>query len=272
MSTPKLYFWEGRSVYLGTQFVPLKRYTVTSDQLVVCLSGEIILSDDNDTISCRTILLRAGTEVRMEMADTSNAIIAIAYLNPISQDYAALNQGMAIELQGSHFHHQNEQFIIDQLLKIRDGSMNAGEAFAVFAPILKPADPENFQPTEFDPRIVKSVFRIMASVRENISMQDIADEVHLSESRLVKLFKQQIGIPITRFRLRYRILVGVLHLAMGKSVTDAALAAGFASTAHFSKCHVATMGIQPSYSFLKPPFIDIYIDATIVDRINSVEV
>ena len=74
--------------------------------------------------------------------------------------------------------------------------------------------------------------------------------MHLSESRLVKLFKQEIGIPITRYRLRYRVAVGAIYLAQGHSVTEAALAAGFASTAHFSKCFTAIIGIQPSTAFL----------------------
>lgn len=83
---------------------------------------------------------------------------------------------------------------------------------------------------------------IKHTVRENIPVSELAESVHLSESRLVKLFRNEMGIPITKYRLRYRLLVGVVYLAMNRSVTEAALAAGFASTAHFSKCHTATFG------------------------------
>jgi AraC-like DNA-binding protein len=269
MSVPKIIIWKDRSVYLGTHHVPLKKYTVTADQLVVCLSGQIdIHVDDGNVFTFRTALLKAGTNVTIDRADTTQAIIAIAYLSPISQDFSALQQSMAIELEGIGFHHKNETAIIETLIAIRDGNLTTENSYELFLQIMEPVDKINFKEKQFDPRIVAVVKRIKESVGENLSIQALAEEVHLSESRLVKLFKQQMGLPITRYRLRYRIFLGILHLCVGKSVTDAALAAGFASTAHFSKYFTSTMGIQPSTSFLKPPFVDITIDQSVLTTIT----
>lgn len=269
MSVPKLFIWENRSLYLGAVFIQLKKYTITSDQLIIATKGSIRIQEPGqEALECRSILLRAGSQVNMDISDARDAIISIAYLNPLGQDFTSLQQSMGLEIQGAYFHHRNEQRIIDTLVHIRDSNLSISDAEQNFLELLAPEDPSNFIAKEFDPRIITVVERLNELVRENVSIKSLADEVHLSESRLVKLFKQQIGLPITRYRLRHRIFISVLHLAVGKSVTEAALAAGFASTAHFSKCFTATMGIQPSASFLKPPFVDISIDEKVLANMD----
>jgi transcriptional regulator GlxA family with amidase domain len=122
---------------------------------------------------------------------------------------------------------------------------------------------------EFDPRIIAVIQRIRETVSENLSVNAFAESVYLSESRLEKLFKEQIGVPIRKYRLRYRVFIGTIQLALGRSVTDAALAAGFASSAHFSKSFSAINGIPPSTTFLKPPFLEVLIADEVLEAIYS---
>jgi AraC-like DNA-binding protein len=103
-----------------------------------------------------------------------------------------------------------------------------------------------------------------------MSVGDYAADVHLSESRLNKLFKHQIGIPITKYRLQIRLSVGIILLASGYTVTDAAYDAGFSSTAHFSTCFSDMIGAQPSTTFLKPPFMDTFISDDVLNYIQSI--
>jgi AraC-like DNA-binding protein len=257
-TVPKLYIWLNRTLYLGTMYVPLRKYTVAADQLVVCLSGEIILDlDEGHQESCRTILLRAGTTVDTSKLDARSAIIAICYLDPLGQDYAALRTAMLEHEGDSSAHHRDEEQVIETLRHIRDAHLPSAQAAALVENLIFPPELDRQKLPVCDPRIVKVIQLIKQTVRENIPVSDLAEAVHLSESRLVKLFRREMGIPITKYRLRYRLLVGVVYLAMNRSVTEAALAAGFASTAHFSKCHTATFGTPPSTAFLTPPFLDI---------------
>lgn len=255
---PKLYIWHNRSLYLGTMYIPLREYTVAADQLVVCLSGEIVLlNDDGTRRSFRSLLLRAGTPVDMSRADTSNATIAICFLDPIGQDYFALREAMLEHEGTSSGVHRHEDRLIATLRHIRDERLPSGLAYALLEDLIFPPDLDREKLPACDPRIVTVINLIKLTVRENIPVGQLAEAVHLSESRLVKLFRSEMGIPITKYRLRYRLLVGVVYLALNRSVTEAALAAGFASTAHFSKCHAAMLGAPPSASFLTPPFLDI---------------
>ncbi len=150
MSVPKLYIWENRSLYLSTLFIQLKKYTITSDQLIVALEGSIHIQEPGqEALECRSMLLRAGTQINMDISDTRNAIIAIAYLNPLGQDFTALKQSMGLEIQGAFFHHNNEQHIIDTLLHIRDSSLSTSEAEQAFLDLLQPEDLHGSDPRKY---------------------------------------------------------------------------------------------------------------------------
>ena len=102
------------------------------------------------------------------------------------------------------------------------------------------------------------------SSNQNISIGEFAEQVYLSPSRLEKLFKEQVGIPITTYRLRYRVYIGVLHLALGASITDAAYASGFSNLAHFSRSFIAIHGVQPSFIFSHPVRLHTFISQEVL--------
>lgn len=257
---PRLYIWSKRSLYLGAHYVPEREYTVSWDQLVVCLEGEVILKlAEGSHRACRSILLRAGTTVPIEDIDTSKATLAVCYLNPIGQDYMALQTMMCGEVKGMHIDHATEAELVEQLLYVRNARLSSKQAYEKVESLVFPPHLAGREFRQFDERIITVVHTIKATVRDNLSVGRLAAEVHLSESRLVKLFKQQIGVPITKHRIGYRVFVGIVHLAVGYSITEAALAAGFASTAHFSKCFRASIGTQPSATFLSPPYLEVIL-------------
>jgi len=64
--------------------------------------------------------------------------------------------------------------------------------------------------------------------------------------RLIQLFKRTTGVPIRRFRVWQRIYTTILRVAEGDSLTAAAIAAGFADYAHFSRNFKEMSGVNPS--------------------------
>ncbi len=101
---------------------------------------------------------------------------------------------------------------------------------------------------ETDHRVKKTMELVRGYVGlEKISLSWLADQVHLSPGRLTHLFSSELGIPIQRFILWERLKFAVNEIVWKKSnLTDAALAAGFFDTAHFSRTFKAMMGIKPS--------------------------
>jgi len=240
--------------------MPYREHQVVSDKLMVCLQGKMMITLENGSkINTRTCLVKAGATFNNQYIDANNATMAIYYLAPLTQDYSALESLMLKALEGLHYNHPQEASLIQQLLNIRNESLSPEQAYILLRDFIVQPALQNILFREFDTRIIEVIQRIRDTVSENLNVNEFAEAVHLSESRLEKLFKEQIGIPITKYRLRYRVFIGILQLALGQSITDAALAAGFASSAHFSKSFSAINGIPPSTTFLKPPFLEVLI-------------
>jgi AraC-like DNA-binding protein len=265
----KLYIWVNQMLYLGVSPVPYRKHAIVSDKLIISLEGVIEITLENgNTIRSRTCLVKAGINFEKSNINTKNAVMAIYYIAPITQDYCALESIMSFATKGVHFDHPEEDVLIQSLLSIRNVSTTPKKAFSMLRKLIVQPHLENHKFRDFDERIVEIIIKIKNTVSENISIKRFADDVNLSESRLEKLFKDQVGIPITKYRLKYRVFIGIIHLALGRSITEAALAAGFASSSHFSKSFSAINGIPPSTTFLKPPYLNVLLADEVLKKVN----
>ncbi|MFJ3049802.1 helix-turn-helix domain-containing protein [Pseudomonas nitroreducens] len=97
---------------------------------------------------------------------------------------------------------------------------------------------------ELDPRLGKALQRIRALDDGALPAQELAEEASLSLSQLERLFSGTLGLSVRRLVLWQR-LRQALRLAMaGDSLTSAAIAAGFADSAHFSRSVRSQFGIR----------------------------
>jgi AraC-like DNA-binding protein len=92
------------------------------------------------------------------------------------------------------------------------------------------------QPPPLDPRVVKMIAFASSHIEEEvISLADAIEDIGLSPSRLRHLFVEQTGLPFKTWLLWRRITKAVEAYAAGANLTEAAFAAGFADSAHFSR-------------------------------------
>lgn len=103
------------------------------------------------------------------------------------------------------------------------------------------------RPPAMDHR-VKRVLRTLPSRladEQSVSLEAVARSVGLSASRFLHLFTASVGVPLRPYVLWLRLQRGARELALGRSVADAAHAAGFADAAHFTRTFRRTMGATP---------------------------
>jgi len=97
---------------------------------------------------------------------------------------------------------------------------------------------------QLDPRLEKALQRIRALDDNALPAQALAEEASLSLSQLERLFSGTLGLSVRRLVLWQR-LRQALRLAMaGDTLTNAAIAAGFADSAHFSRSVRSQFGIR----------------------------
>ncbi|MES2821237.1 MAG: AraC family transcriptional regulator [Pseudomonadota bacterium] len=120
------------------------------------------------------------------------------------------------------------------------------EGEALLARIVLRLLPETLASNLTDARVLKVLAAMQAQPQYNFTAQELAETVCLSPSRLSALFKQDMGLPLRRYRvwLRLRVLVG--FISQGLSLTEAALMAGFSDSAHFSNSCRKLLGIKPT--------------------------
>lgn len=85
-----------------------------------------------------------------------------------------------------------------------------------------------------------------ASVGQAISLNDVADAVHVSGTYLTDAFTRSEGMSLCRYRMRLRLNRALVELPHCEDITALALDLGFSSHAHFSNAFKSLFGVSPS--------------------------
>jgi AraC-like DNA-binding protein/mannose-6-phosphate isomerase-like protein (cupin superfamily) len=95
---------------------------------------------------------------------------------------------------------------------------------------------------------VREALRLLPSLAESgdVRVREVARRVGLSDSRLMHLFREQVGVPLRSYVRWLRLRLAVDQVRRGANLTEAAHAAGFTDSAHLSNVFHATFGLAPS--------------------------
>jgi AraC-like DNA-binding protein len=114
---------------------------------------------------------------------------------------------------------------------------------------------ESIPRTDVHPAVARAA-RVLSLTDDAISLDELAAKAGLSPARLSRLFKSQVGIPITAFRQQecLKRFLGLYRTGARYSLIEAALLAGFGSYPQFHRVFRRLMGISPGAykSTLKP--------------------
>ena len=97
-----------------------------------------------------------------------------------------------------------------------------------------------------DERILEAMNYIRSMRTDRITCKNVADAVCLSQSRFSHLFREQVGMTFAAYLIYQRILHVYAQTIGGKSITEAALEAGFSSSAHFADVNRRIFGLSAS--------------------------
>ena len=96
------------------------------------------------------------------------------------------------------------------------------------------------------PKLTEAVILMEANLEEPISLDELSSYVGISRRQLERLFQKHLNCVPTRYYLNLRLnRARLLLLQTSKSIVDIALACGFISAPHFSKCYRDMFGIPP---------------------------
>lgn len=101
-------------------------------------------------------------------------------------------------------------------------------------------------PMPVDPRARSMAERIVAAPGRSDPLKALAADTGASLRTLQRLFLIETGLPLELWRLRARMQLAIVMLSGGDSVTNTALACGYANPGAFTTAFKRLFGVTPS--------------------------
>lgn len=257
---PRLYLWRQRTLYLGPLQGPL-RLNLAASRLLVSLQPDsplvIRAGHSRQWAHCQSALLPVGARVELR---SGGQAVADCHLDVSGRDLALMAGRARRQLDELFLDIDMPDPLPTRLARWHQQPPDVGEFADSLQALLNPPALLAECSHALDPRVDATIRRIQDSVTENVPLAVLASEAGLSNSRLVNLFKGQVGIPVRRYRLWHRLFRASCLLATGTSATEAAHQAGFSDAAHLSHTYRDILGISPTDLFGKQSPLQVYVE------------
>ena len=231
----------GRALYVGGAS-DTSLHLHHAIQVCVALSGRIRLRTGPGATWKRF----GGAVIRSDQRhqlDGSGREVAIAYLEPESQEARRLGaqrspiQAIDPAAIGA---------IRAAAERALSGGLGAEAATRLLGEILVQLGVRPERRPAQDERVRRALLAIRADPARRWRVAEAAELARLSSRRFRELFAPQVGLSCRQFLLWTRLDCAVRELARGASLTEAALAAGFADAPHLTRTFRRMIGIPPS--------------------------
>jgi AraC-like DNA-binding protein len=240
-SPPKLFVWGARTLFLG-QALGLSAHRNAVAVLCAGIDGPFEVASDPKQpaagyMTCRTALIPANTLHHLRCGDGTMAFL---YVDARSDDFRRLNAAMELTRNSVGLKLATEVAYLDRLGELRDGAPWREARIAIATTLGLGAA------TREDKRIAATLRALREQPGEPHPLDEVAERVRLSPSRFLHLFKAVTGVPFRRYKMWLRMGAAIRRMSAGLPLTEAALAAGFSSSSHFSSAFREMFGLPPS--------------------------
>jgi AraC-like DNA-binding protein len=242
MAAAKLIGWGARVLYLGPAFglTPHRNATAV---LAVGLDAPLEVADDPGERgtryrSARSVLILPDS---MHHLRIERGRMAFLYVDPLGRDLRALIARMTNATPRAVFDLREESAVFEVLAGLAENRSAEQDGRVLLGKLLGLGTRG-----KTDMRIAAALRQMRDEPQRAHRLTTLAAHAGLSPSRFLHLFKAGTGVPLRRYRIWNRMGAAVRASGEGASLTEAAHAAGFASSAHFSCAFRDMFGTMPS--------------------------
>ena len=242
LSEPRWYLWDGGFLLIARADGVVPAHAHHAIQIVISLDGSAaICGEDNQWREGRGIIVQADV---VHSFNCNGALGAMLFVDPESREGAwlrgALGEGITLAPDTRLASPVSE---LRTLLEQPMESMEIGALIRHCVQALSPGAPPARQ---MDERIVTVLNAIRARDDLRMPLDDAAELAFLSPSRLAHLFKDQVGLPYSRYMLWRKLTRAMVAIASKRTISEAAHAADFADAAHLTRTFHQMVGMAPS--------------------------
>lgn len=237
----RVFAWRARALYVGPA-LNLSAHRNAVAVVALGLDGAFGVADPPAETSgryrrCRSVVIPPG---KLHHFAGTQGRLAFLYIDPFSDELARLRASARAPTPHAAFDLQEEDALIRTLTALADNRNDWATTRAALDSLLA----SSARP--IDPRVEAALALLHQRPGDRLSLDTLAAQAGLSESRLRHVFKAATGVPLRRYRLWAAMRTAIDTMARGETLTAAAMDGGFASSAHFSAAFRAMFGMEPS--------------------------
>ena len=204
--------------------------------IMISLENEIEVILENEKVHCRGILIPSG------MTHTANTDENKVLIFLFDSTTNIANQLKEIEILDDEL----VDGVVNAYHAFVNGDKDASDYRKVVTNVYKCVNGDLLRHIVMDERVESALKYVRANLQEPLTCSDVAKHVFLSEGRFSHLFKEQVGMTFAAYLIYQRVMKTYVEIINGKSITEAAIEAGFSSSTHFAETSKRLFGLSAS--------------------------
>jgi AraC-like DNA-binding protein len=244
--------WEGGFLLTARAQGVVPSHAHHAIQIVIALDGRVaICGQDQRWREGRGIVVRPDAA---HSFDCNGALGAMVFVDPESHEGAWLSASLRQDI--TIIPESRLDPIVAQLRASSEQPDAIDDVSALVRGCVQGLRPGPAPERRFDSRVGAVLDAIRASDELRMSLDTAADMAFLSATRFAHLFRDQVGLPFSRYMLWRKLTRAMVAVASSRTIAEAAHAADFADAAHLTRTFYQMVGMAPS-ALMRGDFIEI---------------
>jgi AraC family transcriptional regulator len=221
-------------------------------QIVIALDGNVaICGADGEWQETRGVVVRPDAE---HSFDCNGALGVMVFVDPESSEGAWLSTSLRQDI--TIVPDTRLDSIVPELRTFAEQPDESADIAALVRRCNQGLRPGLAPARRLDSRVTTLLGAIRASDDLRMSLDQAADKACLSSTRFAHLFRDQVGLPFSRYMLWRKLTRAMVAIASEGTIAAAAHAADFADAAHLTRTFYQMVGMAPSV-LMRGDFIEI---------------
>jgi AraC-like DNA-binding protein len=234
--------WEGGFLLTARAQGVVPAHAHHAIQIVIALDGCIaICGSDGQWRESRGMVVRADAE---HSFDCNGALGVMIFVDPESSEGAWLSMSLRQDI--TIIPSSRLDAIATALRSVAEQPDETDDIASLIRRCLHGLRPGVAPTRRLDSRVTTVLGAIRASDDLRMSLDQAADMACLSATRFAHLFRDQVGLPFSRYMLWRKLTRAMVAVASERTIAAAAHAADFSDAAHLTRTFYQMVGMAPS--------------------------
>ncbi len=251
LSVPRWYLWDGGFLLTARAQGVVPAHTHHAIQIVIALDGCVAICGQNDDWrESRGVVVRPDAE---HSFDCNGALGVMLFVDPESSEGGWLSTSLRQDI--TTVPESRLDALVPALRTFADQPDETEDVPALIRSCVHGLRPGLAPARRVDTRVTTVLEAIRRSDDLRISLDTAAEMAFLSPTRFAHLFKEQVGLPFSRYMLWRKLTRAMVAIASERTIAAAAHAADFADAAHLTRTFYQMVGMAPS-ALMRGEFIE----------------